>query len=68
MGVSHQVLRKPCDGTPKATKATAKIIPPTINVKTCVSMRMARMRQVLKKSRVAFLPFTEPPRRNKHTN
>jgi hypothetical protein len=47
------------DGTPNATKATEKIIPPTIFVTTCVSKRMAMMMQVLTKNILAFFPLME---------
>src|SRR5271169_2617733 len=62
--ISRQTLRKPFDGTPKATKAIAKIIELTTNVKTCVSRRMARMMQVIRKNILAFFPFMEAPTRN----
>jgi hypothetical protein len=63
----YQVLRKPCDGTPKATKATVKITTPTIKVTTCVTIRMARITQAPKKNIPAFLPVMESPRRNNPT-
>jgi hypothetical protein len=40
-------------------KATAKIIPPTMGFKTCITMRMARIRQVPTKNILAFFPFME---------
>jgi hypothetical protein len=58
---SRHMLRKPLDGAPKATKATAKINAPTMGVRICVSKRMARIRQVPRKNIPAFFRFMEPP-------
>ncbi len=58
---SRHIFRKPLDGTPKATKATAKIDAPPMGVKTCVTRRMARIKQVPAKNIPAFFLFMETP-------
>jgi len=59
--ISRQILRKPFDGTPKTTRATAKINAPTMGVTTWVSRRMARIRQVPRNNIPAFFLFMESP-------
>src|ERR1700688_1065305 len=59
--MSRYIFRKPLDGTPKATKATAKIDAPTMGVKTWVSKRTARIKQVPIKNIPAFFLFMKPP-------
>ncbi len=62
--ISGHARRKPLEGAPRATKATAKINAPTMGVTTCASSRMARIAQTTRRNTRAFFPFIEPPNGN----